>query len=233
MGIKLVCWSLARVAPGDEMATMVFQMYNYAGIFGCDDVAVLSFEEHKLGEWKGKPFNALKVGTAAVYTSKDGTAGNALQFMKAWDVIRDDGRYKDNDWTIKADPDAVLLPDRMRMHLNGHVGANAYIRNCNKPMGEGNMMFGSMEVISTTALSTFFAKTTVCYAEIPWQSWGEDLYLMRCLEHLGVAWIDDYALSQDGVCKGVWCGDKWAAAFHPMKSVGAWEACWNTAIAAR
>jgi hypothetical protein len=215
------------------MNTMKFQMEHYAGIFACDDYAVLTFDPFVVGDWKGKPFKALVVGSAPVGRSKDGTAGNALQFMKAWDVIRDDGRYKDNDWTIKADPDAVLLPDRMRRHLNGHIGANSYIRNCNKPMGEGNMMFGDMEVISRQALETFFSQTLKCYNEVPWQSYGEDLYLMRCLEHLGVSWIDDFQMTQDGVCKGVWCGDTWAAAFHPMKSVGAWESCWRQATTAR
>jgi hypothetical protein len=215
------------------MTTVAYQLEHYAGIFACDDVAVLSFDEHTVGTWKGKPFKALVVGAAPVGTSKDGTAGNALQFMKAWDVIRDDGTYQNNDWTVKADPDAVLLPDRMRMHLNNHRGANAYVRNCDKPMSEGTMMFGSMEVISKTAITTFFSNTVTCYKEIPWNAWGEDLYLMRCLEHVGVTFVEDYQLVQDGVCKGVWCGDSWAAAFHPMKSVGAWESCWNQAIAAR
>jgi hypothetical protein len=233
--IKLMCWSLARVAPGDEMAQMAFQLQHSAGIFACDVTAVLSFDKHTVGvsPRTGKPFEAMVVGTAPVGRSKDGTAGNALQFMKAWDVIREDGRYKECGWTLKADPDAVLLPDRMRQHLVGHDGANAYIRNCDKPMSEGTMMFGSLEVLSLTAIETFFTNTVACYKEVPWQAWGEDLYLMRCLEHVGVTWIDDYKLTQDGVCKGVWCGDAWAAAFHPMKSVGAWEACWNQAVAAR
>jgi hypothetical protein len=215
------------------MDQMVFQMQHSAGIFACDGTAVVSWNKHVIGDWKGEPFETLVVGAAPVGVSKDGTSGNALQFMKAWDVIRDAGEYSNYDWTLKVDPDAVLIPERMRQHLVDHRGANAYIRNCDKPMSEGTMMFGSIEVLSHTAVETFFSHTTACYAEVPWQSWGEDLYLMRCLEHIGVAWIDDYKLTQDGVCKGVWCGDKWAAAFHPMKSVGAWESCYNQATAAR
>merc|ERR1712217_890217 len=100
--------------------------------------------------------------------------------------------------------------------MDTHRGACAYVRNCDKPlMSEGNMMFGSLEVISKTALDKFFANTVVCQKELPWKQWGEDLYIMRCLEHLKVSYIDDYRLIQDGVCKGVWCSDKWAAAFHP------------------
>jgi len=232
--IKVFCFSLARV--GAEMDTIRFQLSKYAGIFACDDQLVVSWSVMKVGNMGKREIFTVKVGSAPIVRSKDGTAGNSLQFMKVWDLIRDDKkkRYLKADWTVKVDPDAVLLPDRLRMHLNDHRGAKAYIRNCDKPMmSEGNMMFGDLEVISKSALIVFFANTMVCYKEIPWQSWGEDLYLMRCLEHLGVSYIDDFRMTQDGVCKGVSCADNWAAAFHPMKSVGAWEACMNAAYASR
>lgn len=83
------------------------------------------------------------------------------------------------------------------------------------------------------ALAAYFGSGGRCSHEVPWQAWGEDLYMMRCLEHLGVGNVGDFNIIQDGVCKGMWCGSNWAAAFHPLKSVWAWENCWSQAVSAR
>mmetsp|Transcript_32324 Transcript_32324/g.68859 ORF Transcript_32324/g.68859 Transcript_32324/m.68859 type:complete len:536 (-) Transcript_32324:82-1689(-) len=226
-GITLFCFSLIR--PGYEFDILVHQRKVSQGIFACNEQVVLSGKVLDLGGG----MKTVVIPQVAVGWSKDGTAGNALQFMKAWEQIHADGRYKTHDWTVKVDPDAVLLADRLRGHLSPYNGRNVYIRNCDKPMSEGTMMFGSLEPISRTALTAYFANTERCMKELPWQAWGEDLYMMRCLEKIGVGPVGDFSIIQDGVCKGVWCGNNWAAAFHPMKSVGAWQNCWQQAVAAR
>jgi len=231
MSVTLFCWSLCRV--GYEMDIAKVQLQKHAGIFACNDQAVLSFSKMTLGDGPHGGVETLVVPSVPVGRSKDGTAGNALQFMKAWDIIKADGRYSKFDWTIKVDPDAVILDDRLRIHLNPHTGGNVYVRNCDKPMSEGTMMFGALEAISQKALITYYANTGRCEKEVPWQAWGEDLFMMRCLEHIGVGNVGDFGIIQDGVCKGVWCGSNTAAAFHPMKSVGAWESCWKQATDAR
>ncbi|CAK0850203.1 unnamed protein product [Prorocentrum cordatum] len=48
--------------------------------------------------------------------------------------------------------------------------------------------------------------------------WGEDLYMGKCLNLLGVEALDDFEVVSDGVCSGVDCGDDRASAFHPFKS---------------
>jgi len=82
--------------------------------------------------------------------SKDGTAGNALLFMHLWDAVNAAGTYKLLDWTVKVDPDAVLLPDRLRYHLKPRTGQKVFVRNCNAFPASGDfpMMYGSLEVIS-------------------------------------------------------------------------------------
>jgi len=204
----------------------------YAGIFACDEQLVMSFSKEMIGGGNDK-IETVQCERMDAGTSKDGTSANTLQFMKAWEVVKNDGRWKNNDWTVKVDPDAVLLPDRLRIHLNPHNGGNNYIRNCGKPMSEGTMMFGSMEAISRAALEGYYANFDVCNNEVPWQAWGEDLFMMRCLEKIGTSPVEDFTISQDGVCEGVWCGNNLAAAFHPMKTVPAWEACWHDAVNAR
>lgn len=223
-GIKLFCWSFAM--PNYEMDILRRQKELSAGIFGCNEQIVLSFEP--IGDMNVAVVQRIDSGI-----SKDGSSANALQFMKAWDTIRDDGRWERHDWVVKVDPDAVLLPDRLRIHVNAFNGANAYIRNCGMPMAEGTMMFGDMEAISNAAMGGYFANSGACYNELPWQGWGEDLFMMRCLERAGTAPMEDFSISQDGLCNGGWCGDNWAAVFHPFKDVSAWEGCWHEAVGAR
>mmetsp|Transcript_1615 Transcript_1615/g.4382 ORF Transcript_1615/g.4382 Transcript_1615/m.4382 type:complete len:680 (+) Transcript_1615:65-2104(+) len=229
--LRLFCWSLCSQAY--EMDIIRTQMRKGAGIFACDNTAVLTFNPVTL---TGGPLGVLEttvVPSVPVGKSKDGTAGNALQFMKAWEGIQKDGQWQRADWTIKVDPDAVILTDRMRMHLAPFSGQNVYVRNCDKPMVEGTMMFGSVEAITHDALAAYFGSNGRCSHEVPWQAWGEDLFMMRCLEHLGVGNVADFSFIQDGVCKGISCSSNWAAGFHPLKSVWAWENCWNQAVAAR
>merc|ERR1719195_2389320 len=87
------------------------------------------------------------------------------------------------------------------------------------------MMFGALEAISKEAINMYMWKTQDCRNGLPWQEWGEDLYMGRCLEKLGCERLNDWAIYSDGVCRGVDCGDPDAAAFHPMKDVGSWLGC--------
>merc|ERR1711939_1185883 len=93
------------------------------------------------------PFDA-----AAVGISQDGTAANTQLFMNIWDAVRKDGRYAWFDFTVKVDPDAVLVPHRVRDHLRPHLKqvGGFYVKNCNKYPGSANfpMMYGSVEVFS-------------------------------------------------------------------------------------
>lgn len=224
----LFCWSLAQ--PGYEVNILLRQKQLSAGIFACDDASVLLISRAVYGA-SLDAIDMLICEEAPVGMSKDGTAANSLQFMKAWEVLKTGGKYAQSDWTVKVDPDSVILPDRLRKHLNEHRGESVYVRNCDKPMAEGSMMFGSVEAISRPAMEAYYSSGDQCSHDLPWAMWGEDLFMMRCLEHLGVSSTGDFDMVQDGVCKGVWCGSTVAAAFHPMKSVDAWEACWRQAIA--
>jgi len=47
-------------------------------------------------------------------------------------------------------------------------------------------MFGAMEALSHEAVATLLAGKARCVSELQWQSWGEDLFVANCLEHLGV-----------------------------------------------
>jgi hypothetical protein len=223
------------VNRGTEPDLIKNALWKGIGIFACDESAVFcSDEEVNLGVGPMGPVKTISFIPAPVVMSKDGTAGNAELFMGVWDAVRDRvSHWRTADWTIKVDPDAVLLPGRLRGHLAPHQGKNTYIVNCDKPMmPEGPMMFGALEAISNVAIGVYFEHTLDCRNGLPWQSWGEDWYMGHCFDKLGVAKTWDFSIYSDGVCKGVDCGNQQASAFHPKKDVASWMACYNQATAA-
>mmetsp|Transcript_108818 Transcript_108818/g.302519 ORF Transcript_108818/g.302519 Transcript_108818/m.302519 type:complete len:229 (+) Transcript_108818:298-984(+) len=200
---------------------MTAQQGTGAGIFACDEYSIFSTERFTIGAVETITFIP-----APVVMSKDNTAGNTELFMHVWDSVKQAGLWQATDWTIKVDPDAVLLPQRLRRHLEPHTGQKVYMVNCAKPyMPEGPMMFGAMEAISSAAIAEYFAKVGDCAGGLPWKAWGEDLFMGKCLEKIGVQRANDFHIYSDGVCTGVDCTDPDAAAFHPKKDVASWLAC--------
>merc|ERR1719166_870958 len=58
---------------------------------------------------------------------------NTRIFMNAWDYLDRDGRFRNYDWVVKVDPDAVFFPSRLREHLDAkapHKKVNMYFMNC-------------------------------------------------------------------------------------------------------
>mmetsp|Transcript_25460 Transcript_25460/g.64100 ORF Transcript_25460/g.64100 Transcript_25460/m.64100 type:complete len:726 (+) Transcript_25460:56-2233(+) len=213
---------------GYEPGLVKAQAEQGVGIFGCDEFSVFSTKGFSIGVGPLGPVETSTFVPAAVVKSKDGTAGNAELFMHVWNSVHNLGLYQSTDWTIKADPDAVVLPDRLRNHLRPHTGQSAFMVNCAKPyMPEGPMMFGALEAISRQGLETYFAKAGDCIGGLPWKEWGEDLFLNQCFKKIGVARKNDFKIYSDGVCTGVDCRDPDAAAFHPKKDVNSWMACLN------
>lgn len=195
------------------------------GIFACDEYAVYSDTSIPLGAG----LSAITFVPASVGKSKDGTAGNALLFMNVWAAVRNDFRSKNLDWTVKVDPDAVLLPDRLRQHISKHNTKSVYIKNCGAYNAPGwPKLFGALEVFSRRAMAAYFTGAQKCKTELQWYTWGEDLYMERCMDHLGVGNVADLKLASDGACiHEPNCGDGWAATFHPFKSWDTWYDCWK------
>lgn len=246
----MFCWALAR-SSSYEADLMAKQLEMGAGIFSCDGFAVLSEQEWvvgtgpstRIGEVTALTFEGTEVGV-----SKDGTAGNAALFMKAWEAVLRRTAALSFDWTVKVDPDSVLVADKLRDHLKKVLEANkakhlkkptTFIRNCNAyPGGDGfPAMYGALEVVSRQALLAYEDGAPSCKEDLDWATWGEDLFLCQCLTHLDVQPMDDFSISSDGTCtkvdveREVDCSDRWSAVFHPFKTVDDWTACWQLATA--
>lgn len=231
---SLLCWSLFQTTTY-EMGVIQHQLENGLGIFQCDGYITLSTAEPTFvgKDSEGQDVTSLHVDMAEITRSVDGTAGNAALFINCWNVVVDNGRWNNYAWTVKVDPDAVVLPGRLRGHLAPYYLQNVFILNCNAypDSPEFPMMYGSLEILSWKAIQTYANQMWLCMRDmsefIP--LWGEDRFMKKCLDRIGVGAISDFTVVADGVCSGVDCGNAGAAAFHPFKSVDLWQQCWDIA----
>jgi hypothetical protein len=234
---SLFCFTLFRL-ESYEADLVRYQWKKRAGIFACDNFRVFSDKVTKIA---GR--DTLKTPKVEVGVSKDGTAGNTELFMKVWDMVFKDGTLWDHDWTVKADPDAVLLSDRLRWRLEPHTnlwdhGGRLYVVNCNAWPGSSDfpMMYGSVEIFSQAAMRQYKERVQECKKDLPWREWGEDFFFTRCMDRIDVGRVEDYNLIGDNVCVGPGqagageCYDSGRAAFHPFKDIDAWGWCFKNAI---
>merc|ERR1711920_1000653 len=136
-----------------------------AGIFACEQWDVFSdvsvridgtgydtiVVEDKLGE-----FHQLK-------REDSGTWVNWGMFYQVWIKIREVGKWKAADYTIKLDADAVFIPQRLKTWLSSKPGESPhglYYENCpNVQYG----FFGHLEIISKTAVKVLTANLEECH----------------------------------------------------------------------
>jgi hypothetical protein len=238
---SLFCFALLRVDTY-ELGLMEYQWEKRSGIFACDSFRVFSDSVTTIA---GR--ETLQTPEVEVGVTKDGTAGNTLLFMKVWDMIFEDGTVWDRDWTIKADPDTVLLPDRLRAHLEPHTntwdhGGRLFFVNCNAWPWSSDfpLMYGAVEVFSQAAMRQYMEFADHCLEALPaWETWGEDLYMTRCMDQIDVGRISDFNLVGDMTCHGPgqeWYGDGTdicsnyqMAGFHPFKDIESWSECFDKA----
>jgi hypothetical protein len=210
-----------------------------AGIFGCDDWGTASNEAVKIGgRMSWEIGNNYTVGV-----SKDNTAANTELFMRVWELVIKDGRFRLHDWTVKMDPDAVLCPWKLTHHLGPHTndgdhGGRLYVVNCNAWPDSDSfpMMYGSVEILSRGAVLAYADNRKYCSDILPWEDWGEDFYITRCLDQIDVGRLEMFNVVGDNVCVGPGqggtgdCSEGDRAAFHPFKTIESWTECYNNAV---
>merc|ERR1712217_955937 len=229
---SLYCFSIFLVWSYEaEIIRMQLSTDGGIGIFGCDQSDVFSTDgETRMAQGPNGEVISVHFQNAAVGRSIDGTAANTRLFINAWKQVNAVGRWKLTDFTIKADPDAVTIPERLRWHMGNVWKGPKFVLNCQKG-GMGSAMFGSLEAISREGLEHFFADEYKCMS-LPVDQWGEDRWLQNCMYSVGTSNTADFGLVSDGVCNGLNCFSG-AAAFHPLKSAGAWMGCYNNAMGTR
>jgi len=229
----LYCFSVIRLTSY-EAAILRAQVSTDGGIgiFGCDQFDVFAAQGRGwIGDGPEGPVWTQHFQDAPVTRSIDNTAGNTALFRNVWFAVKQVGRWKFTEWTVKVDPDAVLFADRLRQHLVPYTGKPVYIQNCvssSLVQQGGAMMFGSAEAMTNQAMSKYFNKGGVWRCNKNYQ-FGEDRWLGECFKEIGVLPVTDPLLVGDKGCGVFDCRDKRRAAFHHYKDLGSWMGCYRQA----
>jgi len=210
MGTSLYCF-MAYLPGSYEERLMEIAKANYASVFACD--------EHDL-------FHTWQSGTAT-WDTQAATLTNIDVFIDVWQHVKEMGNLWKYDWTVKVDPDCLLVPQRLKWHLgalNAPVKQAIYVKNNNLNASIGNAGFlGAVEVFSREALELYFDWYPKCKSTMG-NSGGEDGWMKGCMDALGVGYIvDGFMFKPDNdprVCK-----DGKYAAYHPLKIQENYQCC--------
>lgn len=235
--LELFCITVMR-SWGHELALLKKQQELGAGIFDCGESLVLSDKEEELGGGKRSVLISHHL-----LSQKKGLYKNSDLFLSTWQRVKEDGRYKAADWTVKADPDTVFLPDRLRARLGGKHHATSFstfYANCAAKVDiqskeHPHFMYGPLEIFSVAAMDTYFTGVDKCKKEVGvGESMWEERFMTHCLELLGTKINPHLSLHllRDPHCDGSkvssdCLGD--SVAFHNFSSVDAYTECWSVA----
>lgn len=233
----LFCWShMEPKTP--EVALLRLQLVKRASIFACNYAAVISSQKFLMGNIGGADVWTWVNPQMAAPMAKNGVNGsttdsflNTEVFLIAWDTLIGSGQIWPFDFVVKVDPDAVFFPDRLRKHVLEYVGKPVYFSNCGKYGGEV-LLYGSLEVFSTQALKIYQQNIKTCKA-LPWKGWGEDYYMQKCMNKLGVENVPDTKQVGDHRCVAAPCTDYTRVAFHDFKDPKSWFECFQEALGPR
>lgn len=226
------------MSSGYELPLIKEQAAKGAGIFACEYFSVLSDAKVLLRGAQTNPSRGALGGALEPVTTDSigdlhcayggpyNLALNSEIFVRAWGRVFEVGLYRLGSWTVKADVDAVFLPDRLR-RLVAPVDpeARVFLNNCDTGL------HGPVEVISLGAMKVFDANITDCVerlsSEFTWA--GEDVFVRHCLGYIQTARIDAYTLLKEENCfnknprrDGCYTGE---VSFHPLKDNAGWFQC--------
>jgi hypothetical protein len=233
-GASILCLSLV-IPWTDERQLVKGQFQAGRSIFACDEYAVYSNQVLDIapGLRSGKIDSDLVCEKGGEF----GTALNTDIFLALWDKVLKEGRFMLHGWTVKVDPDAVFMPNRLRSLLTRHSEGpkGVYLNNCK--LG----MHGPIEVFSKNAVQALGRGKDHCVEHFIGLcsgpcNWGEDMFLDQCLSKvLNVTREFEWALLQEDHCNPPpgWeaCQTPGIAAFHPFKTVAGYHDCWSNANA--
>jgi len=231
---SLFCFAVFRAnTPEQDLIKEACRLH--AGIFACDTTVTVSGEKVWVGkDWKKRDVwswvnNVDNVGMGDIANNADQTTNswlNTQNFINAITMLVNDHLMWEHDWTVKADPDAVIFPDRVRTHVtaSGATGTAAFYENCfNEGMWK---LYGAIEIFSKEAMERYRdAGQKECEWGEDWKGWGEDMYMSVCMHKLGAAAIQSSDLVGDNYCLPRDCSDTGPAAFHFYKTKDDWRWC--------
>lgn len=234
----LFCYAVALQNTAEPWL-MVVQLQRRTGIFGCHQYSIFSDGNLTLGwgPWgsvEAVPIPGDPAWHAPVPGSDELVWHNTGVFARAWARMQETNIYKDYDWTVKVDPDSAFFPGLLQSRLaemqisqNMNPEEPMYLVNCQRWYS----FQGPLEVLSRGAATRFIPGVGQCMAQLNWKDWGEDWFVSKCLDTLGVQKREGFHLLDDYWCahQDVECSDG-KPAFHPMKSTDDMEKCMRAVL---
>jgi len=227
----LFCFAL--MMPKGYEVDLLGQLINKsAGIFACDQYSVFSDGKHQIS--KHPRIITGDIGSVECdYGGPWHLALNSEIFFRVWKKVFHDELWKANDWTVKVDPDAVFLPERLKLRVfDRDPASNVYLNNCDQGL------HGPIEVVANGGMKTFAEGMSTCHEKLEheWDWSGEDVFLRHCLGLLEVNRVDDFHLLTEMVCfyedpieDGCVTGK---VSFHPFKTPEKYFQCLDEASSA-
>merc|ERR1739844_302584 len=98
----------------EELETIQYQYSKGLSIFACDAQDVFADVVVEVGPGLST-ISVVDTENDFHFAKRKETGAwvNTGMFKQIWAALRDAGTYKNYDWTVKADPDAVFLPGRL------------------------------------------------------------------------------------------------------------------------
>lgn len=241
------------LTDGVEQWLMSVQWHRGTGIFGCHKYELLSDGNLTLTSWTQAPLNAIalpgdKAWFAPVRNTPQGVWHNTNVFARAWRWIAQQKEYLNYDWTVKVDPDCVFMPGKLQSILQTRsfdVNSPLYLLNCE----QWYAIQGPLEIFSKAGAQHFFDGLSNCQDWIDWEKWGEDWFVGKCMEIVGVRHEEGFETLNDMWCKTNWAGtghsyedevkangptcNDGKAAFHPYKTTKEMRQCVEQAMTMR
>jgi hypothetical protein len=256
--IRLFCFSLLPPcdAGGNEKrngarALLELQAAQETGIFACDDGAIYATQKTTIGSINTKVISFGGLPCSGHSTTDKGEDVPTI-FVKLWDQVLADGRFRRCEWTAKVQPDAVFLPWRLRFQLtqaksgerkdSGPVLAagpaavadhGAFLWSCE------DGLHTALQVVSRKALEAYGRDRGSCSSHLL----RESVYLRQCFATLGIKATFPFELLARSDCRAASgseglqdlykdCeGD--AVAFYPYRTVVDFSTCLRRAGAPR
>lgn len=231
----LFCFMLI-VPWGYEQSLVRWQYAKCKGIFSCDLSDVYSNVTIDLG-FENKIVNH---SLEAPIGGQWNTRLNTWIFAALWRQVFLDGTFNQASWSVKVDPDAVFLPQRLHdvvsnaAHSKCQHGAGCFSNNCEYT----GSLHGPIELFSHRAVAVYGAHGAKICLSTPQDNWGqkydsmaaewqqEDVWIRKCMIGLGTVELDDFSLLAESSCHWDWqsCqGDH--VVFHPFKTIDKFQAC--------
>jgi len=258
-GLSLFCFAVYTQnnggdKPSHELELLQMQHNNGQSLFSCAQWSVYSDVVAPLGgsdmtvqvfDTKGD-FHILRRKITKTWV-------NTGMFVKVWKKVQEEGNYRNHNWVIKVDADAVFFPHKLLRELQSAQvpQEGLYMENC-KFVDWG--YFGNLEVFSKQAFQTLVDNVDTCYDTIDWKigvhggkygPMGEDLFAQKCMDLMNVRKQENFMLTTDGACEAdrpegekknrkyiPECGGVSTPSIHPFKKPAKYAECWQAAVSA-